>query len=59
MGIEIHDQTYKAVHQTFDAVGYTIEQLDLVTYAHLTKDLPRGRFRHLGEHEINLLKMLK
>ena len=60
VGIEIHDQTYKAVHQIFDAVGCTIEQLDLVTYAHLTKkDLPRGRFRHLGEHEINLLKMLK
>ena len=59
VGIEIHDQTYKAVHQIFDAVGCTIEQLDLVTYAHLTKkDLPRGRFRHLGEHEINLLKML-
>ena len=59
VGIEIHDQTYKAVHQIFDAVGCTIEQLDLVTYAHLTKkDLPRGGFRHLGEHEINLLKML-
>lgn len=60
VGIEIHDQTYKAIHQIFDAVGYTIEQLDLVTYAHLTKkDLSRGRFRHLGEQEINLLKMLK
>lgn len=60
VGIEIHDQTYKAVHQIFDAVDYSIEQLDLVTYAHLTKkDLPRGRWRHLGEHEINLLKMLK
>ncbi len=60
VGIEIHDQTYKAVHQIFEAVGYTIEQLDLVTYSHLTKkDLPRGRFRHLGEQEINLLKMMK
>ena len=60
VGIEIHDQTYKAVHQIFDAVGYTVEQLDLVTYAHLTKkDLPRGRWRQLTEQEINLLKMLK
>lgn len=60
VGVEIHDQTYKAVHQIFEAVGYSIEQLDLVTYAHLTKkDLPRGRYRQLGEHEINLLKMLK
>ena len=60
VGIEIHDQTYKAVHQIFEAVDYTVEQLDLVNYAHLTKkDLSRGRFRHLGEHEINLLKMLK
>ena len=60
VGIEIHDQTYKAVHQIFETVGYTVKQLDLVTYAHLTKkDLSRGRFRHLGEHEINLLKMLK
>lgn len=60
VGVEIHDQTYKAVNQLFEAVGYSIEQLDLVTYAHLTKkDLPRGRFRHLGEQEINLLKMLK
>ena len=60
VGIEIHDQTYKAVHQIFETVGYTVEQLDLVTYANLTKkDMSRGRFRHLGEHEINLLKMLK
>ena len=60
VGIEIYDQTYKAVHQIFEAVDYKIEQLDLVTYAHLTKkDLPRGRWRHLGEQEINLLKMLK
>lgn len=60
VGIEIHDQTYKAVHQIFDAVGYAVEQLDLVTYVHLTKkDLPRGRWRQLTEQEINLLKMLK
>lgn len=60
VGIEIHDQTYKAVHQIFSAVGHTIQQLDLVTYAHLTKkDLPRGRWRHLGTQEINLLKMLQ
>lgn len=60
VGIEIHDQTYKAVHQIFSTLGYTIEQLDLVTYAHLTKkDLPRGRWRPLREQEINLLKMLQ
>lgn len=60
IGVEIHDQTYKALHQIFDALDYKIEHIDLVTYAHLTKkDLPRGRWRHLGEKEINLLKMLK
>lgn len=60
VGVEILDQTYKAVHQIFDAIDYTIEQLDLVTYAHLTKkDLPRGKWRNLTEQEINLLKMLK
>ena len=59
VGVEILDQTYKAVHQIFDAVDFTIEQLDLVTYAHLTKkDLPR-EWRNLTEQEINLLKMLQ
>ena len=60
IGVEIHDQTYKALHQIFEFLDYKIEQIDLVAYAHLTKkDLPRGRWRHLGEKEINLLKMLK
>ena len=60
IGVEIHDQTYKALHQIFESLDYKIEQIDLVAYAHLTKkDLPRGRWRHLGEKEINLLKMLK
>jgi len=43
-----------------ESQDYTVEQLDLVTYAHLTKkDLPRGRWRHLSDQEINNLKMLK
>ena len=60
VGIEIHDQTYKAVHQIFESLDYKVEQIDLVTYAHLTKkDLPRGKWRHLEEKEISLLKMMK
>ena len=60
IGVEIHDQTYKAVNQIMESLDYVVEQLDLVTYAHLTKkDLPRGRWRHLSDQEINNLKMLK
>lgn len=60
VGVELHDQTYKAVQQLFSALDYTVENIDLVAFGHLTKkDLPRGRWRHLSEHEVNLLKMLK
>lgn len=60
VGIELHDQTYKAVQHLFSALNYKVEQIDLVTFGHLTKkDLPRGRWRHLSEQEINLLKMMK
>ena len=46
----------KLVHQIFDAVGCTIEQLDLVTYAHLTKkDLPRGMDNFLCKNRFQLL----
>lgn len=60
VGIEIHSQLYKAIPMLFEALDYKVEQLDLMTYAHLNKrDLPRGRWRHLNAQEVNLLKMLK
>lgn len=60
VGLELHDQTYKATQQIFASLDYRVEQIDLVTFGHLTKkDLPRGRWRHLSEQEISLLKMMK
>lgn len=60
VGIEIHSQVYKISHQIFSHLGYEIEQIDQVTYGHLTKkDLPRGKWKHLTQDEVRLFKMFK
>lgn len=57
VGIEIHIGRNRIVRRIFEHLGYEVKRLDRVYYCGLTKkDLPRGRFRHLTEKEIIMLK---
>ncbi len=59
VGIELHSGKNRVVRRMMEALGYKVIRLDRVLFAGLTKkDLPRGRWRHLTEKEINFLKML-
>jgi len=60
VGIRIHSGKNRIVRRIFEHYNYTIKKLDRVMFAGLTKkDLPRGRFRHLSEQEMNFLKMIR
>ena len=60
VGIAIHSGRNRIVRRVFEHFGYKVEKLDRVIYAGLTKkDLPRGKWRHLSEKEVQELKGLK
>ena len=60
VGIELHSGKNRIVRRIFESLDYKVGQLDRVSFAGLTKkDVPRGRWRMLKEHEINRLKMIK
>jgi 23S rRNA pseudouridine2605 synthase len=60
VGLRIHTGKNRVVRRIFETLGYTVRKLDRVMFAGLTKkDLPRGRYRHLTEQEINFLKMIR
>lgn len=55
--IELHQGKNRIIRRIFAHLGYRVVKLDRVYYAGLTKkDLPRGRFRHLSEQEVLMLK---
>lgn len=57
VGIELHIGKNRIVRRIFESLGYKVERLDRTYYAGLTKkNLGRGRFRHLDEREIRMLK---
>jgi 23S rRNA pseudouridine2605 synthase len=57
VGIDIHIGRNRIVRRIFEHLGYEVVRLDRMYYAGLTKkDLPRGRFRHLTEREVIMLK---
>ncbi len=59
IGVEIHSGRNRIVRRIFEHFNYKVTKLDRVIFAGLTKkDLPRGRFRHLNQQEINNLKMI-
>ncbi len=59
VGIELHSGKNRVVRRIFESLGYKIVKLDRVFFAGLTKkDLPRGRYRHLTERELNVLRMI-
>lgn len=57
VGIQIHSGKYHIVKRIFEQVGYTVEKLDRVYFAGLTKkNLPRGKWRFLTDKEVSTLK---
>ena len=59
IGVEIHTGKNRIVRRIFESLGYTVEKLDRVVYAGLTKlDLPRGHWRYLTSDELRRLKRL-
>ncbi|SEW00570.1 pseudouridine synthase [Chitinophaga arvensicola] len=60
VGIEIHSGKNRIVRRIFEHLEYTVEKLDRVMYAGLTKKtLNRGQWRFLNEKEVILLKHFK
>ena len=59
VGIQIHSGKNRIVRRIFEHLGYEVVKLDRVVYGNLTKkDLPRGRWRFLEEHELIQIKHL-
>ncbi len=60
LGIEIHSGRNRIIRRIFEHKGYTVAKLDRVMFGSLTKkNLPRGKYRHLTEKEIIMLKNFK
>jgi len=59
VGIELHSGKNRVVRRIFEHFEYKVERLDRVVYAGLTKvNLPRGKWRHLTDKEIGLLRKM-
>ncbi len=59
IGIQIHSGKNRIVRRIFEHLGYDVVKLDRVVYGNLTKkDLPRGKWRFLDEHELIQIKHL-
>jgi len=57
IGLEIHSGKNRIIRRMFEHIGYKVIRLDRVYFAGLTKKgLPRGRWRHLTDKEISILK---
>ncbi len=60
LGVEIHSGKNRIIRRIFEHKGYQVVKLDRVMFGPLTKkNLPRGKWRHLTEKEINSLKHFK
>lgn len=59
VGIELHSGKNRIVRRIFESLGYKVVKLDRTMLGSLTKkNLPRGKWRHLDQREVNMLKML-
>lgn len=57
LSLEIHSGKNRVIRRIFEHLGYEVKRLDRVYFAGLTKkDLPRGRWRHLTEQEVIMLR---
>lgn len=60
VGLRINSSKDRIIKAVFEHFKYTVKKVDRVMFASLTKrDLPRGRYRHLTENEVNFLKMIR
>lgn len=59
VGVEIHSGRNRIVRRMFEHLGYDVKGLDRVLFANLSKkNVDRGKWRHLSEKEVRLLKFL-
>jgi len=59
IGLKIKHIGNSVIRTIFGYLGYDVVKVDCVTIGPLTKkDLPRGRWRHLKEQEMNTINML-
>jgi 23S rRNA pseudouridine2605 synthase len=59
VGIELHSGKNRVVRRLFESLGYEVRGLDRVMFANLTKkNVDRGKWRHLTEKEVRLLKFM-
>jgi len=59
VGLRIKHTGNSIIRSIFEQLGYNVVKVDCVTLGPLTKkDLPRGRYRHLTEQEINMFGRL-
>ncbi|MCE3281686.1 MAG: pseudouridine synthase [Chitinophagaceae bacterium] len=59
VGIEIHSGKNRIVRRIFEHMGYDVKNLDRVMFGNLTKkNVDRGKWRHLNEKEVRLLKFM-
>ena len=59
VGIVIHEGRNRQIPRMFAALGYEVEKLDRVGYAHITYEgLKRGAFRRLTKGELHRLEVI-
>lgn len=59
IGLKIKHTGNSVIRTMFEHLGYQVVRVDCVTIGTLTKkDLPRGKYRHLSQQEINNLMMV-
>lgn len=57
VAVGLHSGKNRIVRRMFEHLGYVVKYLDRTHYAGLSKkDLPRGRYRHLTDREIIMLR---
>lgn len=57
VGVEIHSGRNRIVRRMFESLGYSVQKLDRVYFAGLTKkSLKRGAWRFLTPREVSMLK---
>jgi len=57
IGIRLHSGKNRVIRRLFESLTYDVKKLDRVMFASLTKkNLPRGKWRFLGDKEVRLLK---
>ncbi len=59
IGLKIKHTGNSVIHTIFEHLGYDLVHIDCVTIGPLTKkDLPRGRWRHLTEQDVDMFGIL-